>query len=162
MFSQFDGIKDAVSLHLVEVSPKLTEIQEKTLTGGATSDSKDSSATSDSNKTQSSQSDSNTNKADSNNDEESERGGGCYKEAITKYGPPVYWHQILETVPEEFTFFIAHEFLDALPIHKFQVSIQIFDCLNIGESGARCAVGHVVPPHLSRNPLMNYFGVYYQ
>ena len=31
-----------------------------------------------------------------------------------------------------------------------------------GESGANHAVVHVVPPHLSRNTLMNVLGVYYQ
>eukprot|EP00088_Acartia_fossae_P031609 TRINITY_DN3246_c0_g1_i4.p1 TRINITY_DN3246_c0_g1~~TRINITY_DN3246_c0_g1_i4.p1 ORF type:complete len:450 (-),score=45.09 TRINITY_DN3246_c0_g1_i4:154-1470(-) len=37
----------------------------------------------------------------------------------TKYGPEVTWHESLRTVPKAFSIYIAHEFLDALPIHKF-------------------------------------------
>ncbi|KAG8223898.1 hypothetical protein J437_LFUL001978 [Ladona fulva] len=34
---------------------------------------------------------------------------------------PVHWHSVVEDVPTDaFSIFIAHEFLDALPIHKFQ------------------------------------------
>ncbi|XP_054719471.1 protein arginine methyltransferase NDUFAF7, mitochondrial-like isoform X2 [Uloborus diversus] len=38
----------------------------------------------------------------------------------TKYGFPLKWHSSLESVPENFSLFLAHEFFDALPIHKFQ------------------------------------------
>ncbi|XP_035206216.1 protein arginine methyltransferase NDUFAF7 homolog, mitochondrial-like isoform X3 [Stegodyphus dumicola] len=38
----------------------------------------------------------------------------------TKYGFPVTWHPHLHTVPDSFSFFLAHEFLDVLPVHKFQ------------------------------------------
>lgn len=46
--------------------------------------------------------------------------------ATSKSGYPVTWYQALEQVPEEegFTCYIANEFLDALPIHKFQVNIN--------------------------------------
>ncbi|XP_035206215.1 protein arginine methyltransferase NDUFAF7 homolog, mitochondrial-like isoform X2 [Stegodyphus dumicola] len=40
----------------------------------------------------------------------------------TKYGFPVTWHPHLHTVPDSFSFFLAHEFLDVLPVHKFQPS----------------------------------------
>ena len=39
----------------------------------------------------------------------------------SNYGPVMYWYKHLEEVPREFSFFIAHEFFDALPIYKFQV-----------------------------------------
>ena len=39
--------------------------------------------------------------------------------AVTKFGPPVTWHSRLGEVPKGFTFFLANEFFDALPIHKF-------------------------------------------
>ncbi|CAL1281943.1 unnamed protein product [Larinioides sclopetarius] len=38
----------------------------------------------------------------------------------TKYGFPITWHHHLTTVPEAFSLFLAHEFFDAMPIHKFQ------------------------------------------
>ncbi|GBM12624.1 Protein arginine methyltransferase NDUFAF7, mitochondrial [Araneus ventricosus] len=38
----------------------------------------------------------------------------------TKYGFPITWHPHLTTVPETFSLFLAHEFFDAMPIHKFQ------------------------------------------
>ena len=45
----------------------------------------------------------------------------CYKEAQSKYGPSISWYKQLKDVPQGFSCFIAHEFFDALPIHKFQV-----------------------------------------
>ncbi|KAK6641147.1 hypothetical protein RUM44_012856 [Polyplax serrata] len=33
---------------------------------------------------------------------------------------PVYWYEKLENVPKAFSVILAHEFFDALPIHKFQ------------------------------------------
>ncbi|KAL3248423.1 hypothetical protein MRX96_056497 [Rhipicephalus microplus] len=43
-----------------------------------------------------------------------------YKHSITKHGVPVGWYRHLHDVPLGFSCFIAHEFLDALPVHKFQ------------------------------------------
>ncbi|TRY62882.1 hypothetical protein TCAL_00350 [Tigriopus californicus] len=37
----------------------------------------------------------------------------------TPYGQKVTWHRDLSQIPDLFTFFLAHEFFDALPIHKF-------------------------------------------
>ena len=47
---------------------------------------------------------------------------GIYRKAVSKYGIDVTWYQSLIDVPQGLSCFIAHEFLDALPIHKFQVS----------------------------------------
>jgi len=77
---QFPDIKDKVSLHLVEVSPTLSQIQAEKLTGLQ----------------------------------------GVFQKAGTRHGIDVTWHQSLTDVPEGMSCFIAHEFLDALPIHKFQ------------------------------------------
>ncbi|KAG0413324.1 hypothetical protein HPB47_009529 [Ixodes persulcatus] len=43
-----------------------------------------------------------------------------YKQSITKHGVPVGWYRHLHDVPRGFSCFVAHEFLDALPVHKFQ------------------------------------------
>ena len=40
-------------------------------------------------------------------------------QAIAKVGLPVKWHSRIGEVPKGFTFFIANEFFDALPVHKF-------------------------------------------
>jgi hypothetical protein len=37
-------------------------------------------------------------------------------------GVPVWWHSSLEEVPRGPIIVIGHEFLDALPVHQFQVS----------------------------------------
>ncbi|XP_023323978.1 protein arginine methyltransferase NDUFAF7, mitochondrial [Eurytemora carolleeae] len=41
------------------------------------------------------------------------------KETTSKFGCPIVWHNSLRSVPRKFSLFVAHEFLDALPIHKF-------------------------------------------
>jgi len=38
----------------------------------------------------------------------------------SKYGPSVHWYESLLDVPQGFSFFLAHEFFDALPVHKLQ------------------------------------------
>ncbi|XP_044763454.1 protein arginine methyltransferase NDUFAF7 homolog, mitochondrial [Coccinella septempunctata] len=43
-----------------------------------------------------------------------------YKEGIAQEGVQVKWYKRLEDVPDIFSIVIAHEFFDALPIHKFQ------------------------------------------
>ena len=40
-------------------------------------------------------------------------------EAVSKFGQQVYWYPRIEDVPNGFSFYIAHEFFDALPINKF-------------------------------------------
>ena len=45
----------------------------------------------------------------------------CYQSGMSKFGDiEMHWHRDLDSVPDDgFTFFLAHEFFDALPIHKF-------------------------------------------
>jgi len=69
---------EGMSVHLVEVSNKMKQLQKTTLCGSG--------------------------------------GSG---DNITKYGPHVTWHKSLREVPKHFSFFLAHEFFDALPVNKF-------------------------------------------
>ncbi|XP_077638177.1 protein arginine methyltransferase NDUFAF7, mitochondrial [Lonchura striata] len=77
-----------VSVHLVEVSPKLSEIQAVILTGG---------------------------KVQPSPEDES-----AYMKGISKTGIPIFWYRDIQDVPPGHSFYLAHEFFDALPIHKFQ------------------------------------------
>ncbi|XP_008311834.1 protein arginine methyltransferase NDUFAF7, mitochondrial isoform X2 [Cynoglossus semilaevis] len=43
-----------------------------------------------------------------------------YRRGETKDGLPVSWYRNLDDVPAGFSIFLAHEFFDALPVHKFQ------------------------------------------
>lgn len=90
VLSKFGRSKEHASLHLVEISPFLVQIQEKNLCGQISILEIDSSSV---------------------------------HESLTETGLPVTWYRSLDQVPESsgFTAYIAHEFFDALPIHKFQV-----------------------------------------
>ncbi|XP_054271505.1 protein arginine methyltransferase NDUFAF7, mitochondrial [Macrosteles quadrilineatus] len=44
----------------------------------------------------------------------------CYKTGMSNFGIPVHWYKSAEDVPHQFSCIVAHEFFDALPIHKFQ------------------------------------------
>lgn len=43
-----------------------------------------------------------------------------YRQGVSHYGVPITWHRHLKDLPDAFTLLVAHEFFDALPIHKFQ------------------------------------------
>ncbi|XP_037100603.1 protein arginine methyltransferase NDUFAF7, mitochondrial [Syngnathus acus] len=53
-------------------------------------------------------------------DEVAREGRPVYRHGRTAAGLPVSWYRRLEDVPPGFSVFLAHEFFDALPIHKFQ------------------------------------------
>ncbi|XP_063773647.1 protein arginine methyltransferase NDUFAF7, mitochondrial isoform X2 [Pseudophryne corroboree] len=91
VFIQFQHLLNScnISIHLVEVSPKLSEIQALTLTGKSVETKYDETTS-------------------------------VYKKGITKSGHPVNWYYDIQDVPPGYTFCIAHEFFDALPIHKLQ------------------------------------------
>nr|XP_019564282.2 protein arginine methyltransferase NDUFAF7 homolog, mitochondrial-like [Aedes albopictus] len=42
-----------------------------------------------------------------------------YRSGVTANGTKIYWYRQLEDVPEGFAVVLAHEFFDALPVHKF-------------------------------------------
>lgn len=88
VFGRFDLV-DSLSLHFVEVSPHLSQLQATRLCckyneGQATNDAKH------------------------------------YKYGETISGIKTYWYNQLNDVPAGFSIYLAHEFFDALPIHKFQ------------------------------------------
>nr|SVE74196.1 EOG090X06OK [Daphnia barbata] len=89
VFSKFKIAHSDFAVSLVEVSPYLSKVQEKQLCTIQT-------------------------KAASELSEDSQH----YKEARSLYGPPVRWYSHITDLPRTFTLFVAHEFFDALPIHK--------------------------------------------
>ena len=115
VFTQFPAIKDAISLHLVEISPKLGEIQCQLLTGCTNvaghsdemSHGKQSPA------------------VQQNADVATDHSRPCYRSAVSRHNFPINWYRSLKDVPRERSFFVAHEFLDALPIYKFQVVVIV-------------------------------------
>ncbi|XP_043475311.1 protein arginine methyltransferase NDUFAF7 homolog, mitochondrial [Leptopilina heterotoma] len=88
---------DKVSLHLVEISPTLSEIQAKNLCASY----EDIKPVVNSNV---------------------KNAIGPYRQGITKDGIKIFWYYSVNDVPQNFSVIIAHEFFDALPIHKFQKS----------------------------------------
>ncbi|XP_007477094.1 protein arginine methyltransferase NDUFAF7, mitochondrial isoform X1 [Monodelphis domestica] len=95
VFSQLGSVlKNCdISVHLVEVSQKLSEIQALTL-------------------------------ADETVTLEHNAESPVYMKGITKSGIPIYWYRSLQDVPQGYSFYLAHEFFDALPVHKFQKTQQ--------------------------------------
>ncbi|XP_063504879.1 protein arginine methyltransferase NDUFAF7, mitochondrial isoform X3 [Pongo pygmaeus] len=82
-----------ISVHLVEVSQKLSEIQALTLT-------------------------------EEKVPLERNAGSPVYMKGVTKSGIPVSWYRDLQDVPKGYSFYLAHEFFDVLPVHKFQKTPQ--------------------------------------
>nr|XP_056708481.1 protein arginine methyltransferase NDUFAF7, mitochondrial [Euleptes europaea] len=89
VFNQLNSLlsKCDISVHLVEISPKLSEIQALTLAEEKV-ELMDSSP--------------------------------AYMQGVAKTGLPIFWYRDMNDVPVGNSFFLAHEFFDALPIHKFQ------------------------------------------
>ncbi|XP_046516488.1 protein arginine methyltransferase NDUFAF7, mitochondrial [Equus quagga] len=95
VFSQLGSVlKNCdISIHLVEVSQKLSEIQALTL-------------------------------AEEKIPLERNAGSPAYMKGVTKSGIPISWYRDLQDVPKEYSFYLAHEFFDVLPVHKFQKTPQ--------------------------------------
>ncbi|XP_017879219.1 protein arginine methyltransferase NDUFAF7 homolog, mitochondrial isoform X2 [Ceratina calcarata] len=81
-----------ISVHLVEISPALSGIQAKKLC-----------------------------KTIKEHDVTKLNGANAYyREGVTEDGVKLYWYYSIKDVPKAFSIILAHEFFDALPIHKFQ------------------------------------------
>ncbi|XP_078350721.1 protein arginine methyltransferase NDUFAF7, mitochondrial-like [Oculina patagonica] len=107
VFRKFSELHSKVSLHLVEVSPALSEIQEKTLTGRLPNNHQNQ---------EERQENTTDGTLQSNEDL-------CYKRHVTQTGIPVSWYRAVQDVPLQpgaNCFYVAHEFFDALPVHQFQ------------------------------------------
>uniref|UniRef100_A0A7E4VJU3 Protein arginine methyltransferase NDUFAF7 n=1 Tax=Panagrellus redivivus TaxID=6233 RepID=A0A7E4VJU3_PANRE len=46
-------------------------------------------------------------------------GKSYVRQSRSLFGVPIYWHKDLSDVPDNFSIYVANEFLDALPIHQF-------------------------------------------
>ena len=106
---------------MVEVSPQLRSMQWRALRcpGPAPEPEAEAAAA------QQTASSSSSSSGDSSDTASSQGGGGSNGASISSRsgwnGAHVSWHRSLEEVqPEGPTLYIAHEFLDALPVHQFQ------------------------------------------
>ncbi|XP_013400703.1 protein arginine methyltransferase NDUFAF7, mitochondrial-like [Lingula anatina] len=106
-FSQLKkkGVSANFSLHLVEISPHMRKLQESKLLGVPLEMVQTPQIV--------------------NYDATSKQGRLHSETKTTKYGTPVTWYYDMRTVPKGFSFFIAHEFFDALPVHQFQVILNL-------------------------------------
>lgn len=106
VFSKFSDPKKLLTVHLVEISPKMRKLQETKLCG--------------------------TSASPENTTPELK----FCKQNISVNGVPIFWYTHIEDVPAAFSCFIAHEFFDALPIHKFQVNFieAVYNVLSNGDS----------------------------
>ncbi|XP_058134382.1 protein arginine methyltransferase NDUFAF7, mitochondrial isoform X2 [Dasypus novemcinctus] len=95
VFSQLGSVlKNCdISIHLVEVSQRLSEIQALKLT-------------------------------EEKFPLERNAGSPVYMKGVTKSGIPISWYRCLQDVPKGYSFYLAHEFFDVLPVHKFQKTPQ--------------------------------------
>ncbi|KAG7199983.1 hypothetical protein KM043_014408 [Ampulex compressa] len=88
-------ILNEISVHLVEISPILSKIQAQTLCPSSE-------------------------ECDLKASEGQNNSVTHYRMGVTDDGVKIYWYYSVQDVPKSFSIFLAHEFLDALPIHKFQ------------------------------------------
>ncbi|CAG7838442.1 unnamed protein product [Allacma fusca] len=107
VFKRFERlIGSDVSLHLVEISPFMANLQEETLC-----------------EKKKNYLDYITRRSESNWIDPAKvlPHQSYYHKAISKdTNYPIYWYRDVQSIPNEFNFYIAHEFFDALPIHKLQ------------------------------------------
>ncbi|EFA00688.1 protein arginine methyltransferase NDUFAF7 homolog, mitochondrial [Tribolium castaneum] len=87
VFDHFGALQSA-TLHLVEVSPLLSDLQARKLC--------------------------------IQSDNIIDKKSVIHRQGISHQGIPVKWYRQLDDVPNCFTLLVAHEFFDALPVHKFQ------------------------------------------
>ncbi|XP_014663336.1 PREDICTED: NADH dehydrogenase [ubiquinone] complex I, assembly factor 7-like isoform X3 [Priapulus caudatus] len=135
VIAQFADLRDRTSLHLVEVSPKLSEMQAEKLCEN-TNVKRDASSErgrpgneklcEDINVKRDASSESgrpgneNTSPASASALPSDADVTGRYRMGLSKSGVPVHWYRSINDLPCMPAVYVAHEFFDALPIHKFQ------------------------------------------
>ncbi|KAF0853045.1 mitochondrial Complex I (CI) assembly protein NDUFAF7/MidA [Andalucia godoyi] len=108
--TQFPGARESISIHLVDASPFLKDMQYCTLLRTLDRDSFDTLMML---KTESAHSEANSALP--------VMGPRRPGDSVTIASVPVSWHDTLETIPDGPTLILAHEFFDALPVYQFQV-----------------------------------------
>lgn len=112
-------------MHLVEISPYLSELQAKRLCCQHTETKKEDLDT-----------------------------VPYYRKGESVSGIEIFWYRELKHVPKSFSIFLAHEFFDALPIHKFQHNDDnswqeiLIDVDKTKENQFRFVASNVVTPML--------------
>lgn len=116
--SKFDKFTRAVSVHLIEVSPALRELQAKTLRcvdlENTSSDGKDRLVI------PKNFLESDNSSGSSGRVSEVPMGEAHTRAKSEINGAGVFWHDALDSVPNGPTLVICHEFFDALPVRQFQ------------------------------------------
>ncbi|XP_031635747.1 protein arginine methyltransferase NDUFAF7 homolog, mitochondrial [Contarinia nasturtii] len=124
VFAKF-GLSNQFSLHLVEISPYLSELQAKRLCCQSAE----------------------TKKEDLDS-------VPYYRKGESVSGIKIYWYRELEQVPKSFSIYLAHEFFDALPVHQFQRNDDkwreiLVDVDKTKENSFQFVSSNVVTPMLS-------------
>lgn len=88
VFAKFQ-MSDALSIHLVELSPYLSNLQAQKL-------------------------------CYSSSEMDPQHNLPYYRSGESLTGVKVFWYYRIEDIPKQFSIVLAHEFFDALPIHKLQ------------------------------------------
>ncbi|XP_055384673.1 protein arginine methyltransferase NDUFAF7 homolog, mitochondrial [Condylostylus longicornis] len=75
-----------------------------------------------------------------------------YRKGETATGIKVFWYKKLEDVPKKFSIVLANEFFDALPIHKFQKDVNVWkeiliDLDNSNQNKLRFVISKSQTPH---------------
>ena len=92
VFARFELIQPEFRVNLIEISPHLSQLQKSKLCHDSTEEDQQ---------------------------EMPQRVEHLhYQAAQSRFKCPIYWYRQLADVPRSFTLYIAHEFFDALPIHK--------------------------------------------
>ncbi|KYQ57178.1 hypothetical protein ALC60_03844 [Trachymyrmex zeteki] len=89
------NLSNKISIHLVEISPVLSAIQAEKLCTKSKS-------------------------IEPRVNEDQKNSITHYREGVTREEVKIYWYYSINDIPRKFSVFIAQEFFDALPIHKFQ------------------------------------------